>query len=124
MIKSPVLTVWLRLICASLIFFMLWVTMGSRPIRSPTVNVGRVLADSANPVFIGPVLPLLIAGKSVGTLGGILFWIALLGTAFWSRHRRIRRCFYVLFGVYIVMSFLGMAEALVMGLIAMAHAVG
>lgn len=124
MIKSPVLTVWLRLICASLIFFMLWVAMGSQPIRSPTVDIGRVLERSVVLVVKGPVLPLFWRGESLGTLGAIFFWCVLLGTAFWSRHRRTRRWFYVLFGVYIVMSFIGMIGEVAMGLIAMAHALG
>ncbi len=124
MIKSPVLTVWLRLICALLIFFMLWVTMGSRPIRSPTVDIGRVLERSVVLVVKGPALPLFWRGKSLGTPGAILFWCALLGTAFWSRHRRTRRWFYVLLGVYIVMSSIGIIGQVAMELIAMAHASG
>ena len=98
---------------------------GSRPIRSPSVNIGSVLEHSLVSVVIGPVLLLYSwFGKSVGILVTIVFWCALLGTAVGSRQQRTRRWFYVLYGVFIVMSFLGLVGSIAMGLIAMAHAVG
>lgn len=116
------MTVWLRLFCVLLIFFILSVTMGSRPIRSKTVNTGRVLKQSARFVLIGPALPLFTYNKTSGILGAIGFWCVLLGTACKSRQRRIRRWFYVLFAVYIVMTSIGMLGEIAMGLISMAHA--
>lgn len=122
MIKDPILTVWLRPICVLLVFFILSVAMGSQPIRSKTVNTGRVLNQSAKFVLLGPALPLFMYNKFFGILGAIGFWCALLGTACWSRQGRIRRWFYVLFGVYIVMTLIGMLGEIAMGLISMAHA--
>ena len=124
MIKDPVLTVWLRLLCVLLIFFMVLVAMGSTPIRSRTITIGGVLKCSAVAVVTGPALPLFWHGKALGALGTILFWCALLGTAFRSRQRLGRRVFYVLLGVYIVMTSIGILGEVAMGLIAMAHAVG
>ena len=105
-----------------LVFFILGVTMGSQPIRSQTVNTGLVLNQSIRFVFIGPALPLYTFNKAVGISGAVVFWCALLGTAFMSKERRIRRWFYMLFGIYIAMTFIGMFGELAMGLISMAHA--
>jgi hypothetical protein len=124
MVKDPALTVWLRLISALLVFFMLWVAMGSRPIRSPEVDIGWVLERSAVLVVQGPSLPLFWRGKALGVIATIGFWCALLGTACGSRRNRTRRLFYVLYGVFIVMTVIGMVGELARGLIAMAHAVG
>jgi D-alanyl-lipoteichoic acid acyltransferase DltB (MBOAT superfamily) len=124
MIKNPVLTVWLRLICALLVFFMFWVTMGSVPGRSRTVDIGRVLEHSVVLVLKGPVFPLFLRGNSLGIPAALLFWCALLGTACGSRKDRTRRWFYALFGVYVVMTSLGILGAIARGLMAMAHAIG
>jgi hypothetical protein len=124
MIKDPVLTVWLRLLCVLLIFFMVLVAMGSVPIRSRSVDIRRVLERSAVAVVTGPALPLFWYGKAVGALGTILYWCVLLATAFQSRQRSARRVFYVLLGVYIVMTSIGILGEIAMGLIAMAHAAG
>ena len=121
-IKNPLLTVWLRLLCVLLVFFLLGMTMGSQPIRSQAINTGRVLKQSAGFVFIGPCLPLYTFNKTIGILGAIGFWCALLVTACRSRERRIRRWFYVLFTVYIVMTSIGILGEIAMGLISMAHA--
>ena len=107
-----------------LIFFILSVALGSQPIRSQTVNTGRVLKQSAQFVFIGHALPLFTHNNTIGILGAIGFWCALLVTAWRSRQRRIRRWFYVLFTVYIVMTSIGMLGEIAMGLISMAHACG
>jgi Na+-transporting NADH:ubiquinone oxidoreductase subunit NqrB len=107
-----------------MIFFMFWVAMGSRPIRSRTVNMGRVLERSLVSVVKGPALPFFLGGKTIGTLGTICFWTALIGTACWSRDKRIRRVFYVLFGMLIVMTLFGMVGQIAMGLVAMSHALG
>lgn len=122
MIKNPVLTVWLRLICVLLVFFVLSVVIGSQPIRSKTINTERVLHQSAKFVLLGPALPLFIYNKFFSILGAIGFWCALLGTACLSRQGHIRRWFYVLLGVYVVMTFIGIFREIVMGLISMAHA--
>ena len=122
MIKDPILTVWLRLICVLLVFFILNVTMWSQPIRSKTINTGRVLKQSAELVFLGPALPLIMFNESFSILSAIGFWGALFGTACWSGQRRIRRWFYVLLGLYIVMTSIEMLRRIAMGLIAMAHA--
>ena len=121
MIKDPILTAWLRLICVLLVFFILNVAMLSEPIRSKTVNIERVLNQSAKLVLLGPALPFM-RNKFFGILGAIGFWCALLGTGCKSRQRRIRRWFYVLFAVYIVMTSIGMLGEIAMGLISMAHA--
>ena len=124
MIKNPVLTVWLRLICALLVFFMFWVTMGSVPGRSRTVDIGRVLEHSVVLVLKGPVLPLFWFSNFLGIPPALLFWCALLGTACGSRKDRTRRWFYALFGVYIAIMSLVMLVAIAMGLMAMSHAIG
>ena len=73
------MTVWVRLICALLVLFMLAVYMGSRQIRSHKVNIGGVLEISAVLVVKGTVLPLFIRGKTIGILGeppyfGLRYW--------------------------------------------------
>ena len=104
--KKSITTVWLRLIYVFLILVLisavLWV--GSR--RSPysTCNIGRALTDSALVVVTGPVFPLFIFGKLAGILGTIVFWIMLLGLACRSRQDHARRWFYILFGIFIVMT--------------------
>ena len=122
MIKNPVLTVWLRLICVLLVFFVLSVAIVSQPIRSKIINTERVLYQSAKFVLLGPALPLYKYTKFFSILGAIGFWCALLGTACLSRQGHIRRCFYVLFGVYVVMLLIGIFGEIVMELISMAHA--
>ena len=122
MIKNPILTVWLRLICVLIVFFILSVAMGSQPIRSKRINTERVLYQSAKFVLLGPALPLYKHTKFFSILGAIGFWCALLGTACLSRQGHIRRWFYVLFGVYVVMLLIGIFGEIVMGLISMAHA--
>ena len=118
------MTVWVRLICALLVLFMLAVYMGSRQIRSHKVNIGGVLEISAVLVVKGPVLPLFIRGKTIGILGATIFWTALLGTAWGSSHVHMRRLFYVLFGVFIVMTPIFMVLEVLRGGITMAHAIG
>lgn len=124
MIKNPVLTVWLRLICTLMIFFVFWVAMGSQPIRSSRVNMGRVLERSLTSVVKGPVLPFFLGGKIIGIPAAICFWTALMGTACLSRDKHIRRVFYVLFVMLIVMTLFGMVGEIAMGLVAMSHALG
>jgi len=122
MINDPMLTVWLRLICVLLVFFVLSVAIVSQPMRSKRINTDRVLYQSAKFVFLGAALPLYMYTKFFSILGAIGFWCALLGTACLSRQGHIRRCFYVLFGVYVVMLLIGIFGEIVMGLISMAHA--
>ena len=124
MTKNPVVTVWLRLLCVLLVFFMFWVTMGSQPIRSRTVDIGQVLIHSVLAVIAGPVLPLFWGGSFLGVPIVLFFWCALLITAFGSKDARTRRWFYVLFGVYIVLTSIGIIGTIGMGLIAMSHAIG
>ena len=122
MIKDPMLTVWLRLICLLLVFFMLGVAIWSQPIRSQTIDTKRVLYQSAKFVLLGPALPQFKYNKFKCILGAIGFWCAFLGTACLSRHGHIRRWFYVLFGVYVVMTTVFILREFVLGLIAMAGA--
>ena len=124
MIKNPVLTAWLRLICTVMIFFMFWVAMGSQPIRSRTVDVGRVIERSLVRVIKGPASPFYLGGNVTGVPATILFWIALMVTASGSRDKNIRRVFYVLLVIMIVMTLFGTLTAIAMGLIAMSHALG
>ncbi len=124
MIKNPVYTVWLRLVSTLLIFFMLGVAMGSTPIRSMTVNTIRVLGQSAAFVVKGPALLFFHISDILGVIVTSGFWLAILGTACGSREGRTRRWFYVLYGVFVVMTIFGMAGEIVMGLISMSHAIG
>jgi len=86
--------------------------------------MNMVLVRSLEFVVIGPFLPLFWHAKYLSILLSIGFWCALLGTACGSRRDRVRRWFYVLFGVYIVLTFFGMVGEIAMGIIAMAHALG
>jgi Na+-transporting NADH:ubiquinone oxidoreductase subunit NqrB len=86
--------------------------------------MGRVLELSLVSVVKGPALPFFLGGKTIGALGTICVWTALIGTACWSRDKRIRRVFYVLFGMLIVMTLFGMVGQIAMGLVAMSHALG
>jgi hypothetical protein len=61
---------------------MFWVTMGSQPMRSRTVDVGRVLERSLVAVVKGPASPFYIGGNVIGVPATILFWIALMDSAF------------------------------------------
>ena len=124
MIKNPVLTAWLRLICTVMIFCMFWVAMGSQPIRSRKVDVGRVLERSLVCVVKGPASPFYLGGNVIGIPATILFWTALMGAPSGSRDKNIRRVFYVLLGMMIVITLFGTLREIAMGLVAMSHAIG
>ena len=98
--------------------------MGSQPIRSRKVDIGKVLERSLVCVARGPASPFYLGGNVIGVPATVLFWIALMGTASGSRDKKIRRVFYVLLGMMIVMTLFGMLKEIAMGLIAMSHALG
>jgi hypothetical protein len=122
MIKSPVITVWLRLTSVLLIFFMLIIALGSQPIRGNRVDIGELLLRSIQFVVKGPVIPLYWRWQALAILVTIGFWIALFVTAKGSISTRKRRWFYVLLSIYIVMTFFGLLGEIGMGMIAMSHA--
>lgn len=115
-------TVWFRLISTLSIFFMMSVAMRSQPVRSRTVDIGQVLADSIKFVLIGPGSLFYQASNAFGVFISIVFWLLLIKTALGSRDVRPRRWFYGLLGMYIVLTFLEFGASIALGLVAMAGA--
>jgi len=122
MIKNPVMTVWLRLISALLIFFMLIIALGSHPIRGNRVDIGELLLRSMQFVVKGPAIPFYWHFELLAVIVNIGFWIATFFTAKGSISTKKRRWFYVLLSIYIVMTSIGLLGEITMGLIAMSHA--
>jgi hypothetical protein len=121
-IKNPVKAVWLRLTAVLLVFFSLSMTLGSQPIRGNTVDGGELLLRSIEFVIKGPAILVYWQWEPLGILVTIGFWAALLATATRSSRVRKRRWFYVLLILYIVMTSIGLFGEIVMGIIAMSHA--
>ena len=107
MVKDPKLTVWLRLFFVLLVFFVLSVVLVTQTIRGNAIYIEKILYLSAKLIFLGPALVLFRHNELLATLGVIGFWGALVGTACLSRKGHIRRWFYVLLGVYAVMTSIG-----------------
>ncbi|MDM8541977.1 hypothetical protein QUF90_12900 [Desulfococcaceae bacterium HSG9] len=123
MIKNPIITVWLRLCCVLILLFILAVAIQSSQGGRNPVNIERILSQSL--LFVVNGHTLLFSnwfGDIFGAVWSVGFWCALLGTAIQSSRDKVRRWFYQLFIFYIVMSLIGMSGAIVMGLIAAAHA--
>jgi hypothetical protein len=119
--KGSVWTALFRLFSILSIFFMMSFAMGSQPIRNRTVDVGKVLAQSFEWVIIGPGLLFYPSSKSVGASISMVFWLLLI-LRLGSSNAGVRRGFYWLLGVYVVMTVLGMFAMIGMGLVAMAGA--
>ena len=121
-VKNPVKSVWLRLTAVLLVFFTLVMTLGIQPIRGNTVDGGELLLRSIEFVIKGPAIPVYWQCEPLGILVTIGFWTGLLSTATGSSRVRKRRWFYVLLSLYIVMTSIGLFGEIVMGMIAMSHA--
>ncbi len=119
--KGSVLTALFRLFSTLSIFFMMSVVMGSQPIRSRTLDVGKVLAQSLELVIIGPGLLFYLVFEPVGVFISIVFWLLII-ISLGGSNVGIRRGFYWLLGVYVVMTLLGLFASIGMGLVAMAGA--
>lgn len=125
MIKNPLINVWLRLLCVLIIFFLLAIAIQSSPGgRNPNpVNTERILSRGFSFVLTGhSLLFSKLIGDIFGALWSIGFWCALITTAIQSSKDNMRRWFYRLLILYIVMSLIGMFGTIAMGLIAGAHA--
>lgn len=120
--KRPVWTVWFRLISTLSIFFMMALTMHSTPIRGNRFDSGEVIVRCIKVVLIGPGLMFYRSWEAFGVLFAAVYWLLLLGTAYRSNDDGMRRRFYKLLAVYIVMTLIGGGGAIGLGLIAMAGA--
>lgn len=119
--KGSVLTALFRLFSTLSIFFMMSVVMGSQPIRSRTLDVGKVLAQSLELVIIGPGLLFYLVSEAIGVFISIAYWLLLI-ISLGGSNVGIRRGFYWLLGVYVVMTLLGLFASIGMGFVAMAGA--
>jgi hypothetical protein len=119
--KGSVSTALFRLLSTLSIFFMVSVVMGSQPIRSRTLDVGKVIAQSLELVIIGPGLLFYLVFEPVGVFISIAFWLLVIISLAGS-NAGVRRGFYWLLGVYVVMTLLGLFASIGMGLVAMAGA--
>ena len=110
-----------RLVSTAAIFFLIALFLQSQTPGGASIDVGKVIANSIELVFLGPGLPFDMFPDFAGVLISIAIWAALITTAIGSSNRSTRLWFHGFLTVYIILTLLGLAASFGSGLVAMAH---